>query len=228
MAWRVAESLLTLREQVNKLSPNRKKDSDGTIGNAEHATRSSDHNPWLKDGKMGIVTAMDLTDDEGHGIDSRALGEVIRLSKDPRVKYIIADGQIANAASVTKRSVKYAPWAWSPYTGKNSHHHHVHISVQPQKALYDDASAWDLSRFDVTQEDAAKPVTKSDNPVLAKGTKGADVERLQKLLIAAGYELTADADFGPKTDKVVRAFQKAKSLVVDGRVGPATWEALGA
>jgi hypothetical protein len=36
-------------------------------------------------------------------------------------------------------------WAWRKYTGKNGHTHHVHISVKPLKAPYDDPSPWSLS-----------------------------------------------------------------------------------
>lgn len=37
MAWRLAKSLVTLREQVNALSPNRSRVSDGTIGDKTEA-----------------------------------------------------------------------------------------------------------------------------------------------------------------------------------------------
>ena len=40
--WRVAKSLLAIRKQVNDKFPNRKKDWDGTIGDANHSARS-DH-----------------------------------------------------------------------------------------------------------------------------------------------------------------------------------------
>lgn len=228
MAWRLARSLQTLRDQVNTLSPNRSKVSDGTIGDAEHASRSSDHNPWVKDGNTGIVTAIDITDDEGHGIDNWALGEALRRSKDRRIKYIIADGKIANAKSVTKGGKTYAAWAWSPYVGKNSHHHHVHVSVQPEKALYDDTSRWPLDGIAVAPAKAAQPVIWPANPVLALGTKGPDVARLQELLNAKGAKLTVDSDFGPRTLKAVLAFQKSAGLVQDGRVGHYTWDALQA
>ena len=41
-----------------------------------------------------------------------------------------------------------------------------------------------------------------------------------ELLSAGG----ADGRFGKTTEKVVRQFQKAKGLTVDGKIGPATWE----
>lgn len=227
MAWRLARSLDRLRTEINQLSPNRSKLSDGTIGDAAHASRTSDHNPWVKDGSMGIVTGMDLTHDPAHGIDSYSLAEQLRLSQDPRIKYIISNGRIANAKPVTKGGKSYAAWAWSPYTGRNRHDHHVHISVQPQKALYDDQSPW-LPDLKVTAKQAAKPVTKPANPVLSLGAKGPEVERLQKILIARGVKLAADSDFGPKTEGAVKAFQRANGLVADGRVGPYTWAALHA
>jgi lysozyme len=66
-----------------------------------------------------------------------------------------------------------------------------------------------------------------DRPLLKKGAKGNAVARLQRALSAAGYAVAADGDFGPATDRAVRAFQAAKGLGVDGIVGPATWQALG-
>ena len=56
MTWRVAKSLLKLKEQVNQAFPDRSKDSDGTIGDEHHSARASDHNPDtdgddLNDGK---------------------------------------------------------------------------------------------------------------------------------------------------------------------------------
>ena len=56
MTWRLARSLETLRAQINRIAPNRSKVSDGTIGDAKHASRSSDHNPWAKDGGVGDIT----------------------------------------------------------------------------------------------------------------------------------------------------------------------------
>jgi len=64
-------------------------------------------------------------------------------------------------------------------------------------------------------------------PTLKQGAKGGAVQRLQKALTKAGQNVALDGDFGPGTDRAVRAFQAAHGLGVDGVVGPGTWAALG-
>ncbi|CAH0355645.1 MAG: DNA/RNA non-specific endonuclease [Sphingobium sp.] len=136
--WRVAKALLTLKNQVNARAPRRSKASDGTIGDAAHASRSSDHNPWISDGRQGVVTAMDITHDPNGGCDANALAEAIRASKDKRVKYIIWNRCIASSAPKDGQPA----WAWRPYSGRNPHNHHVHISVGTEKADYDSTAPW--------------------------------------------------------------------------------------
>ncbi|HEX6903316.1 MAG TPA: DNA/RNA non-specific endonuclease [Thermoanaerobaculia bacterium] len=138
VAWRVAKSLLALRNQVNAKAPRRSKASDGTIGDAAHATRNSDHNPWVRDGAMGVVTAMDITHDPANGCDAGALAEAIRASRDARVKYIIWNRRIASSSVIGG----VAAWTWRPYTGSNPHSKHVHISVRPEKAAFDSEASW--------------------------------------------------------------------------------------
>ena len=63
--------------------------------------------------------------------------------------------------------------------------------------------------------------------VLCVGMKGGDVDALQGLLIAHGYEITDERGvFGLSTDKAVREYQKANGLAVDGIAGPRTFASL--
>src|SRR5262245_17692709 len=55
--WRVARALERMRAQINAAFPQRSKDSDGTIGDAAHASRASDHNAWIVDDGIGVVSA---------------------------------------------------------------------------------------------------------------------------------------------------------------------------
>lgn len=136
--WRVAKSLLTLRDDVNQAAPRRSKASDGTIGDAAHCRRSSDHNPWVRDGSIGVVTAMDVTDDPSHGCSANNIAESIRRNRDARVKYIIWNRRIANSSPIGGS----AAWEWRPYNGSNPHDKHIHISVKSDKSNYDSTEAW--------------------------------------------------------------------------------------
>lgn len=132
--WRLAEGLKKLREQVNKLAPNRSKVSDGSIGDPRHASRTSDHNPWHRVKGVGVVTAIDITHDPANGLDGAKLSEA--LIADKRTKYIIFN----------KRIWKARTGKWEAYTGPNAHKHHVHISIKPESC--DDISEWILSSLE--------------------------------------------------------------------------------
>jgi hypothetical protein len=141
--WRVAESLRKLRDEINAKFPGRNKSSDGTIGDVAHCPGSSDHCPNISDGSVGIVTAMDITDDPAHGLNAGAVAETLRLSQDPRIKYIISNSRIANFQALGGKP----PFAWRPYNGANPHDKHFHISVRSGKtgpSGYDTTTDWNV------------------------------------------------------------------------------------
>lgn len=112
-------------------------------------------------------------------------------------------------------------------------HKHWHATSCPGQAL----SQWITDGFPGSGNVPA-PAPKPANPpvvgyfppyagtVLQKGSKGTQVRLMQQRLKDRGWSITADGDFGPATDSIVRKFQKEKGLTVDGKVGPATWKAL--
>jgi peptidoglycan hydrolase-like protein with peptidoglycan-binding domain len=68
----------------------------------------------------------------------------------------------------------------------------------------------------------------STPPTIAEGATGANVRWLQYLLVRRTLsDNQIDGVFGPVTKTAVEQFQHAEHLVVDGIVGPATWNALG-
>lgn len=218
MAWRVAASLLTLRDQINAAWPARNRISDGTIGDARHQTRDSDHNPWVREGSLGVVTAMDITHDPASGCDAGALAEAIRRSRDRRIKYIIWNRRICNSSAVGTA----APWAWRRYTGSNPHDKHVHFSVKSAKSAYDSTEPWQIGA-DSTIADPIGPEATS-RPVLRRGSRKAG--ELQELLNERGYPVAVDGVFGAQTEAAVKQFQNDAGLVADGVVGAKTWAAL--
>jgi peptidoglycan hydrolase-like protein with peptidoglycan-binding domain len=60
------------------------------------------------------------------------------------------------------------------------------------------------------------------NETLKQGSKGPDVETLQRALRAAGGTLSVDGTFGAETKKVVERFQDANRIGEDGVVGDET------
>lgn len=145
MTWRLAHSLVVLRDEVNARWPQRSKVSDGTIGDQAHANTgsASDHNPWLND----TVRAFDITT---AGIDAPWLAEHFRkmgAAGDVRLLdhgYVIFDGRIASETGA---------WAWRSYTGSDPHTSHIHISVSRTPSAYDMPAQWGLTAQIPTPED---------------------------------------------------------------------------
>jgi hypothetical protein len=212
MSWRLAKSLIQLRNQINEAFPARDKESDGSIGDTAHAARKSDHNP----NAAGVVTAIDVDRDFNDGHDGRELVSALVASEDPRIKYIIFERQISESGNVTR---------WAPYFGKNAHNHHVHISVSANSKLYDDPSPWKLN---FKAKAALAPQTPLPR-LFKRGSRGEGVKALQNALIDRGLipKGKADGVFGPKTEIAVKQFQSAHKLTPDGMAGTVTLKALG-
>lgn len=204
MAWRMAKALTRLKDQINASYPNRNKASDGGIGNSEHASRASDHNPWIKVNGMGVVSALDITHHPAAGVDGSVLSE--SFINDPRTKYVIFAGRIWKA-----RTGK-----WESYHGPNSHHHHVHLSIKPD--LVDNEEPWPLS--------ISPSVTPLARPVLKKGDRGPAVTELQTKL-RKHVDVSVDGIFGAGLERALKIFQRQEGLVADGIAGEKTFKALG-
>lgn len=129
MAYHLAPSLVTLRNEINAVWPNRSKASDGWIGDTSHSARKSDHNPDYSSG--GVVRAIDVTN---AGIDVDTLIQC--AINDWRTAYVISRGLIYT------RDNGFRPVR---YTGSNPHNQHVHISTR-HGATYDNSTAsWELA-----------------------------------------------------------------------------------
>jgi peptidoglycan hydrolase-like protein with peptidoglycan-binding domain len=214
MNWRIAKALLMLRDEINDKWPGRRKDSDGAIGDANHASRSSDHNPWVTDPPgPNVVTAMDFTHDPNSGCDSYALAQWLLDSRDPRIKYVISNRKIASGSNGPKA------WEWRAYSGTNPHNHHCHISVRELKPLYDSVKPWGIMKGEIDSDTIHQP--DEPNPTQRLGMRGPLVQQVQ---VAVGVE--ADGYFGPITKLAVIEFQKEHGLFGDGIVGPQTWRVL--
>ena len=111
-----------LREQIDDWFPDRDRASDGFYGDARHALTKSDHNPDATSQPPGVIRAFDCDADlsKQKGLSVYLADQIRQCGKtDSRIAYVIHMGQIASSKK---------GWAWRPYTGINSHTHHIHIS----------------------------------------------------------------------------------------------------
>lgn len=206
--WKVAPSLEQLRAQLDEHAPNRSRASDGSIGDAAHRSRDSDHNPWWSLAGQHYVTARDFTHDPDGGLDCHQLAAALVRGRDQRIKYIIWDKRIMSGGQGR------VPWTWRGYAGSNPHTRHLHLSVV--------ADARSLSRIPWLLPGLTAPTA-----ILRLGSRGPAVAELQRVL-NAWYPrdivppLTVDGVYGPATAAAVRLCQQRSGLPVDGVVGSRT------
>ncbi len=132
--WRLAPCLVHLFLEADHRDPTRDDSSDGSIGDADHQSRPSDHNPV-----DGWVTASDIDDDQDEPSPGvHLLRAHLTASQDSRVKYLIHEGTIWKA--YPNRGLP--AWTPQPYTGFNAHKQHLHISVWNTPEARNDIGPW--------------------------------------------------------------------------------------
>lgn len=219
MAWRNCNASTALVNAVNAKWPNRSRASDGTIGDAAHATRTSDHNPWVILNGMGIVRARDITAD---GIDAAWLAEELR--KLGRA----GDHRLRNSGYVIfNRRITTPDFSgWKAYTGTNPHTKHVHVSFALDAAGYDDGGGWAFlaSAATVSTNPNAFPLPQNEyfgdinGPAASHGGYAAwekpHIVKIQKAMQNLGYAPKtvgwADGLYENETIISVAAWQHAK------------------
>lgn len=189
MVWRNCVASVVLAQELNDVYKVRDRASDGTIGDAAHASRKSDHNPWVIDRNgVGVVRARDIDEDlDGKtapgAYDAKSLFDrLLALAKtgDPRLNgggYLIYEGHIYSEKQ---------NWAARPYTGPNAHKQHVHVSFSLNAAGYDSDKAWGL-----------RPTSAPAQAVLKLGAKGSSVAFLGdmgNILAKAGMAINKHGD----------------------------------
>lgn len=180
--WTAAGSIRSLGEQLDRDYPTRPKTSDGTVASKTHdaVSPTSDHRPHPTTGP-GIVRALDGTVTTAQG---DLITETLRLSKDPRIKYVIWN----------QRSYSPPTWSWKSYTGA-PHDKHFHLStLSSADAL---VGPWQLLPSQ-PEEPMSLPITPS--------SPREEIRRYQLLLNKTyGTTLTTDGVYGTSTATAVKA-----------------------
>lgn len=149
--WQLAPCLEAMFEEADERDPNRDHSGDGSIGDAAHAARESDHNP-----ADGWVCGADIDDDDDEanpGVD--LLRAHLVVEQDPRIKYLIRNGSIWKAYP----SNGLPAWVPQVYTGLNAHKSHLHISVWNTAEARNDLRPW----WPHSQPAPAPPITSEDD-----------------------------------------------------------------
>lgn len=173
--WRVSKAVQSLGKQVEQGWPGRRPE-DGTVASSGHVKwPTSDHGI----DPDGIVRAIDV------GVEPE-LFEALRLSHDPRLKYVIHDDYMFSSYPAHG----YAPYDIRPYT-KGKHETHTHVSML--KIADNDDEPWEIGDG------------------MAKAVEG-----IQRNLNDGGFAdppLTVDGDWGPKTEAAHLAMVEAAGAV---------------
>lgn len=193
-SWTVIPCLIALRDEYNKLSPNRDKGADGTIGDSSH-TSSSDHTPDEDSDKLknkdsdhaNEVHALDI-DSSGPWPAGRTFKEifldVIELEREKwsapsdkcRLNYAIHDEKIYD------KDNDFEP---VDYTGSDPHTDHAHFSARYETSCENDTRPWGVTGDDVTKDELKAWMTEwakstdGKNALLAAGGKADVVKRYQ-------------------------------------------------
>ena len=138
--WRVAGGLQKLAEQIRAYAPRAVPPATpasawGSIADDAHSA-SSDHFPhWYSTlGAEAVVCARDFPHSPALGLDGGVVTEALRISRDPRIGYLIFNRRITGPNH---------GWQWEHYDGSDPHDTHFHVS-SVHTALADDTRAWVL------------------------------------------------------------------------------------
>lgn len=190
--WHLAPSLVRFRVWNRAKWPNQNNAGDGSIGDASHAARKSDHNP-------NVRRSVNAIDEDERGIHMPTL--MVAFMMHPSARYVIYERDIWHV----NRS-----WRCETYTGDNPHDKHGHFSIHQtvkaeQSKTEFGVTAWPTlingsTGRAVSELQAYLNVYNSDSKV---------------------GQLYVDGHFGDKTEAAVKAYQARFSVAggVDGVVG---------
>lgn len=214
MAWRPIPAISQLVKELDEHYPNRTK-PDWIIGDADHSSRVSDHNPEDRDPgeRFEEVHAIDIR--LGGGLD---VSEVLKtLIGDVRVWYVIHNRKIYS---------RTYGWRARRYKGSNPHTTHIHVSFR-----YGNKYERDTSKFFDEKKTRTRPLPIDLSLVRNEFLKALDlapgevkhrwhVRRVQRALnVRNNADLKVDGIVGRATLQAWRDWERRPDVPNSGRPG---------
>lgn len=141
--FRLALAFRQGMNELNALFPTRPQGAqEGTVGDFAHRTETggSDHNP----NQAGVVRAWDIQTEDAP-FDAQALADYLAAGIRSRtLKFFGAKGYVIYNRRITPWSPLGLPW--QPYTGKDPHDRHIHVSLGTLSSEYDNTQVWGLAQ----------------------------------------------------------------------------------
>ena len=185
------------------------------------STKTFEGKTWyLKKGMAMLATPGKSQHNLGLAVDIHSAGEKKRL--DWLIKNVVKFGFSWEVVPSEPWHIRYTEGDAVPQAVKDW------IALNP-KASSPFGSTSDQKIAAEVKQNPVSDAIKLDiqsSPILSYPNKGKDVKKLQNILSKKGFPAGADGDFGRLTESMVKKFQEANKLPVNGVVDAETWAAL--
>ncbi len=222
-SWTLVPCLVQLRNEFDRIAPNRSKGADGSIGDQAHADRTSDHNP----DETGAVPIHDADKvNEVHALDITTTLNESDLTLEKCVQFILARCRRGAGDPLNEERLRYiifnrriwrAPaWKQEAYTLSDPHTGHAHFSAEYISSLEADTSSWHLEDIPVALTEGDKVWIKAlisgvDEAVLARlRATPENISDTERGLIGDDAAKKVVTQLGPKLDQVLAVVAPAK------------------
>lgn len=197
--------------------------TDGRIGMyVEEADRSWCSSSGSNDHRaITIEVANDGDATTDWHVSDKALASLIKLVADicqrNSIEKLIWKADKSLIGKVSSQNMTVHRWfAAKACPGDYLYSKHAYLVSEVNKLLNGGSSSF-VTETETTED------TATSYSILRSGSSGSEVKTLQTRLNVHGASLDVDGSFGSLTLAAVKAFQKAKNLLVDGVVGSLTW-----
>lgn len=137
--WALAPQIAILRRELWDCFPDVPRSAFGTIGDQDHSTRKSDHNP----DQRRYVRAIDIPHIGSAAPQIDFLAEFFRQVGATDSQRLASGGYVIWNRRIASASTR---WNWSTYMGESPHTAYLHLSVSRLPHFYGLVHPWNVRR----------------------------------------------------------------------------------